>query len=367
MTAFGIMTVSMKSEHDYINEMANLAESCGMECFRFLPSNIDSLTLQVKGKKFISKTKSWVDSEFPIPAIIYDRCFYGDDEHSKQCIPIVSWLKTRADITFLGYGLPNKLELYDVLKNTVLAAYLPVTQLVSDTNIVLNELATKKRIILKPINGSQGHGIYYMKKNDKSFHVKTEKQKNIISRIFPNETKLIQWLQPLIKKRQYLIQPYLELSNDELQPYDIRILLQKSMHGKWGELGRGIRIGSTGGILSNLSAGGSVLTYPAWALSLPQAKKEYIAQELEYILSKLPTILENAFLPLFELGVDIGVAKNGSIWILDVNSKPGRKVLIHTQPDIQETLNLAPLLYAKYLSEMAPKERKSYYEKTLSH
>ena len=367
MTAFGIMTVSMESEHAYVNEMANLAESCGMECFRFLPSKIDSLTLQVTGKKFISKTKSWVDSAFPIPMIIYDRCFYGDDEHSKQCIPIVSWLKTRADITFLGYGLPNKLELYDVLKNTVLSAYLPVTQLVSDTNIVLNELSTKKRIILKPINGSQGHGIYYLKKNDKSFHVKTEKQKNIISRIFPNEAKLIQWLQPLIKKRQYLSQPYLELTNDELQPYDIRILLQKSMHGKWGELGRGIRIGSTGGILSNLSAGGTVLTYPEWALTLPPAKKEYIAQEIEYILSKLPTILENAFLPLFELGVDIGVAKNGSIWILDVNSKPGRKVLIHTQPDIHETLNLAPLLYAKHLSEMAPKERKSYYEKTLSH
>ncbi|MGF6951651.1 glutathione synthase/RimK-type ligase-like ATP-grasp enzyme [Neobacillus sp. B4I6] len=367
MIAFGIMTVSMESEQSYINEIANLAESCGMECYRFIPSKIDPLTLQVKGEKFNLTTKSWVDSEFHIPTIIYDRCFYGDDEHSKQCIPIVSWLKTRTDITFLGYGLPNKLELYEELRKTVLSAYLPVTQSVSDTNIVLNELTTKKRIILKPINGSQGNGIYYLKKNEKSFHVKTEKQKKIISRIFPNETKLTQWLQSLICNRQYLLQPYLELSNNQLQPFDIRVLLQKNMDGKWGELGRGIRRGNTGGILSNLSAGGTVLPFADWSPTLPPATREYINQELTYILTNLPPLLENAFLPLFELGVDIGIAKNGSIWILDVNSKPGRKVLLQTQPDLKDSLNLAPLLYGKHLTLIESKERKSYYEKTLSH
>jgi hypothetical protein len=357
----------MESEQPYVNEIAKLAESCGMECFRFLPTKIDPLTLQVKGKKFNLLTKSWDNSEFPIPTIIYDRCFYGDDEHSKQCIPIVSWLKTRADITFLGYGLPNKLELYEVLRKTVLSPYLPVTVSVSDTNIVINELTKKKRIILKPINGSQGHGIYYLKKNEKSFHVKTEKQKNIISRIFPNETKLIQWLQSLIGNRQYLLQPYLELSNTQFQPFDIRTLLQKDMDGKWSELGRGVRRGNTGGILSNLSAGGYALPYSDWSNSLPSATREYMNQELEYILTNLPPLLECAFLPLFELGVDIGIAKNGSIWILDVNSKPGRKVLLQTQPDIEDALNLAPLLYGKHLTLIDSKERKSYYEKTLSH
>jgi glutathione synthase/RimK-type ligase-like ATP-grasp enzyme len=357
----------MESEQSYINDIASLAESCGLECYRFTPTTINPLTLQVTGKQFISQTKSWVDREFSIPSIIYDRCFYGEDEHSKQCISIVSWLKTRADITFLGYGLPNKLELYEVLRKTVLSPYLPVTQFASDTNIVINELTSKKRIILKPINGSQGHGIYYLKKNEKSFHVKTEKQRNIISRIFPNETKLTQWLQSLIGSRQYLLQPYLELSNTQLQPFDLRILLQKNRDGEWSELGRGIRRGNTGGILSNLSAGGSVLPYADWSESLPPATREYMKQELEYILTNLPPLLESAFLPLFELGVDIGIAKNGSIWILDVNSKPGRKVLLQTQPDLKDALNLAPLLYGKHLTLIESKERKSYYEKTLSH
>jgi hypothetical protein len=367
MIAFGIMSLSLESEASYITEIAKLGEFHGVECFRFVPSSINPHTLQVKGKRFDHASQGWVDAEFPIPTILYDRCFYGDDEHSKQSLPIVSWLKTKDDITFLGYGLPNKLELYEALKNTALSAYLPPTHSVSGPGQVVKELQAGKKIILKPINGSQGYGIYYVRKTDKTFHVKTEKQQKIISRIFPNEAKLIQWLQSLISRHLYLMQPYLELSNQHSQPFDIRILLQKNDQGVWGERGRGIRIGTTGGILSNLSAGGSVITYGEWASSVPPAKGEYIKHELEYILRELPQLLENEFLPLFEIGVDVGIAKNGSIWILDINSKPGRKVLLHTRPNLKETLFRAPLLYAKLLSQTDSKERKVDYAKTLSH
>ncbi len=361
------MSLSLESENSYINEIASHAEASGMEVFRFIPSEINPHTLFARGRKFVPQTKTWVDCEAPIPAIIYDRCFYGEDEHSKQCLPIVTWLKSRSDITFLGYGLPNKLELYHALKNTSLSSYLPATQAVTDVEEVLEELAAKKKIILKPINGSQGYGIYYLKQNEKTFHVKTEKQKRIISRIFPNEAKLTQWLNQLLKHRNYLLQPYLELSNKEHQPFDIRFLLQKNELGQWEEQGRGIRIGNTGGILSNLAAGGSVISFKEWLTALQPVKGEFLKQELDYIISRLPSILESAFMPLFEIGVDIGIAKDGSIWILDINSKPGRKVVLSTNPELQETLSAKPLQYGKFLSITGPTERKVYYEKTLFH
>jgi hypothetical protein len=366
LITFGIMTLTMDSEMTYFNEMAIRATALDIECFHFIPSRIDPITQLVKGKKYDPESCYWIEQEFPIPAILYDRCFYGDDDHSKQCIPIVSWLKSREDLTFLGYGLPNKLELYEVLKNTVLSPYLAHSEPVSDVSVVLNELTKKKKLILKPINGSQGYGIYYVKKNDKSFNVKTEKQKQIISRIFPNEAKLSQWLKQLLQHHKYLLQPYLELSNNEFQPFDIRILLQKDEFGNWTERGKGIRKGSTGGILSNLSAGGSVIDFETWSATLPNTSKEFICNELEYIKTNLPKLLEKEFMPLFELGVDIGMAKNGSIWILDVNSKPGRKVVLSTAPELKEKLYLAPLLYGKFLTLSHQSERKNYHAKTLS-
>jgi glutathione synthase/RimK-type ligase-like ATP-grasp enzyme len=367
MDTIGIMTLNIESEAGYIREIAARSHSCGLVCYHFLPSAINPLTKLVTGRVFDAKEQSWVEEEFPIPAIIYDRCFYGDDEHSKQCIPIVSWLKSREDITFLGFGLPNKLELYETLSNSVLSPYMPPSQKVINSSEVVNALNKQKKIIIKPINGSQGYGIYYLKKNDRTIHVKTEKNKKIISRIFPNELKFLQWLQPLLNYRPYLLQPYLELSNPSSQPFDIRILLQKDEKGIWVERGKGIRIGNSGGILSNLSAGGSVVNFTEWSANLSSNAKEYICSELNFILTTLPQILEQEILPLFELGVDIGLAKNGALWILDVNSKPGRKVVLKTQPDLQETLFLAPLLYGKYLSQAERTERKSFYEKTLYH
>ncbi|MED3561876.1 YheC/YheD family protein [Bacillus xiapuensis] len=367
MITFGIMSLNMDSETSYFDGIARNAHACGIQCFRFIPSQIHPHTLQVKGKKFDLELKNWVDCEFPIPSILYDRCFYGDDEHSKQCIPIVSWLKSRDDITFLGYGLPNKLELYEALRSSVLSAYLPRTYPVLDITALLKEIDKTKEIILKPINGSQGFGIYSVKKNDKTFHVKTEKNKKVISRIFPNDAKLITWLKTLLRQHKYLYQPYLELSNDNSQPFDIRIFLQKNETGVWVERGKGVRVGITGGILSNLSAGGSAIDFSTWLAALPAHNKDFICSELEYIITHLPPLLEKAFLPLFEIGVDIGLAKNGSLWILDMNSKPGRKVLMQTRKNIKETLDLAPLLYGKYLSQTDLQERKNLYEKTLSN
>ncbi|MCM3567915.1 YheC/YheD family protein [Neobacillus mesonae] len=367
MIAFGIMTLTPDSETSYLTEIAKTAKSLGIECLRFVPSDINPHTQRVRGKKFDNNKNQWVDDEFAIPSILYDRCFYGDDEHSKQCLPIVTWLKSRRDITFLGYGLPNKLELYESLKDTVLSPYLPPTLFAADTDIILKELDARNKVILKPINGAQGYGIYYLKKSAKNYHVKTEKQKQIISRIFPNEVKLLKWLKPLIKNRKYLLQPYLELFNQDLQPFDVRILLQKNEKGNWSERGRGIRFGTTGGLLSNLSNGGTASSFQEWTASLPTAKADYIRSELDYILDKLPGLLEDKFLPLFEIGVDIGIARNGSIWILDLNSKPGRKVVLQTSPEVKETLFHAPLLYAKNLFGMEPQERKSFYEKTLFH
>ncbi|XJZ28090.1 YheC/YheD family protein [Bacillota bacterium Lsc_1132] len=367
MLTLGFMALTMDSENSYITEVAKRARSLDVECVRFIPSHILPNTHLVKGKKFDARSESWIDSEFPLPALIYDRCFYGNDEHSKQCIPIVSWLKNRGDIQFLGYGLPNKLELYQALQNSQLAPYLPVSKTALVVQDVLNELRKHHRLILKPINGSQGYGIYYVKKNQKTFHVKTEKQKKIISRIFPNEEKLFSWLNPLLHQLPYLVQPYLELTNDELQPFDIRLLLQKDENGSWIERGRGIRTGLTGGILSNLSAGGVVTDFETWSAALSPAAKAYISSELDYIKAHLTDLLEDEFLPLFELGVDIGIAKNGSLWILDVNSKPGRKVVLSTAPELMETLYNAPILYGKWLSENDRKGRKTYYAKTLSH
>ena len=67
--------------------------------------------------------------------------------------------------------------------------------------------------------------------------------------------------------------------------------------------------------------------------------------------SDLPDQVEARFNRLFELGIDLGVDRNGQVWILDINSKPGRKIIEALYPTQYHELHLAPILYCQYLSK----------------
>ncbi|MFD2443067.1 YheC/YheD family protein [Bacillus sp. CGMCC 1.16607] len=367
MEAFGIITLNENSEMAYFTEIAIRASELGMTCCRFIPSNIHPVSQQISGSIYDPHTKKWAATEFPIPTILYDRCFYGDDFQSKQCSSIVSWLKGREDIVFLGYGLPNKLELNHVLKQSVLSPYLPLTQSITNLSVVLEELNQFKRIVIKPINGSQGNGIYYIEYETLPIKVKTFNKNRHIQKEFHDEKKFHTWISTLISKKNYLVQPYLELSNENNQPFDIRILLQKCEDGSWMERGRGIRVGHPDGIISNLHAGGQTESYGLWKQKLSPNQKEFIDLEINELLREIPKVLEEKFLPLFELGIDVGMAKDGSIWVLDINSKPGRKVILETTPENRDDLFFAPILYGRTLDSSGQNGRKRYDAKTLSY
>lgn len=362
MLSFGLMTLQTSSEKNYFNEIAKRAHQLEITCYRFVPSNINPLTEKVNGDRFNPHTNDWEACEFPLPKVLYDRCFYKEDSHSQQCMAIAKWLKEKKDLVFLGYGLPNKLELYHALIHSKLSPYLLKSSKVTSGEHVIHDLKPEKPLIIKPINGSQGRGIYYIDKKNSEIIVQTDKQNKTVTRVFPYEEKAISLINYLIKERGYLVQEYKELTNKKNQPFDIRALLQKNEHGKWCVVEKGIRTGHVKGIISNISAGGTISPYGKWLASLPYAKRDYLTTEINDILISLPQILEQHFPPLFELGVDIGIGKDFSIWILDINSKPGRKVALTVNPALEERLYTAPLRYGKGLDF----ERRQINEKTIS-
>lgn len=356
MLSFGLMTLSFNHEKTYFYELAKRAHSLNIECYRFIPSSINPSNEKISGDKYNPIKNEWETCEFLTPDVLYDRCFYGEDGHSKQCKTIVKWLKARNDLLFLGYGLPNKLELYDKLSQSKLSSYLLPSKAVISGNSVIQDLSLQKPIVLKPVNGSQGRGIYILERKEKEIIVQTEKHGQHIIRSLKDTKKTASWLNHLIKQRSYFSQPYMKLLNDENHPFDIRTLLQKDKYGNWHEVSKGIRTGRENGIISNISAGGTISPIDSWLSSLPSSKRNYFSNEIEDILINLPNILELNFPPLFEIGVDIGICRDGGIWILDINSKPGRKVALTLNPHLEEKLYSSPLQYANTIFERQRKE-----------
>lgn len=362
MSSFGIMTLSLENEKIYITEIAKFGEATGFNVYQFVPSSYNPLTEKVSGKVFDKDKNAWYKQDFPIPDYLYDRCYYQDDAHSRQCKNIVEWLKQKEDTVFIGNGLPNKLKLYDVLKASKLNAYIPKSKPVLSAEELLEELSFVNPVMIKPINGSQGNGIYFIKEQNSCIHVRTDKKAKHVEHIFSDKDKFSRWLVQLLQKNDYFSQVYLPLCTAQKQPFDIRALLQKTEQNKWEIVEKGIRLGTEGRIISNLSAGAAVIPFKEWLENAPYKMKSFIETEIDDILTTLPPILEQTFPALFELGVDIGITVNGSLWILDVNSKPGRKVILQAYPDLSGKLYRAPLAYAAMLRDG---QRRNSNEKTL--
>ena len=360
MISFGMMSLNLKSELSYFTEIARRANADKFNCYRFTPSQIHPLSQLATGERFDPKQDKWVREEFPVPKILYDRCFYSDDLISKNSMAIVKWLKSRDDLTFIGNGLPNKWSIYEVLSTSQLSPYIPETVKVTCGKMIIAQLHSWGKLLLKPVFGSGGTGIYSVEKKGQTFIISNDLGGELTQKTIHSESETEEWLDQLFDKKDYLFQPYLELTDSQNRPFDIRVLLQKDMTGRWTVRGKGIRRGKENGILSNLRAGGEIFPLEEYVSSLSQRSRIFVLHELDEILTKLPAILESSFPRLFELGIDIAISKDNALWILDTNSKPGRKVLFDTNPEVKDILYRAPIEYALFLAKNPSKREEQH-------
>lgn len=330
MNSFGILTLQFEQERDYHESIARTLLHYDIDVYRFCPRSIDPFTEKVHGQWYDRISSDWIEKEFSIPELLYDRCFYPDRRTYKMNAPIVEWLKHKTD--FLGYGLPGKWKVYRCLyKDRAIRPYLIPTRKANQAQSIVRTLQKRQRaLLLKPEHSSQGKGIFILLNEKSSFTVKTDGKNGARVRSFSNEDELITWLSTRLARSSYLVQPYLSLQNQYGEPYDIRLFLEKNENGVWQEAARGIRVGKKGSVTSNLFHGGQYASYKTWELSLPSDRRQILHSELSFLAEKIPPLLESAFGPLVELGLDIGIDRKGAIWLLETNSKPGHGVFRKT-------------------------------------
>ncbi|WP_243385858.1 YheC/YheD family protein [Bacillus kexueae] len=343
MPTIGFLVTNEKHEQAYLSGVAQAAKQYGFTCIRFLPEGY--MDDYVSGERYLPTHKMWEKTTLPLPDIIYDRCHYAKP-NSKQK-QRVQQLKQATNIPFLQYGLPNKWTIYERLQTSGVKRYLPTTEFVDDVNLVFSFLQKWKKIIVKPVFGSTGRGIMTFKSSSSERYVlqyvtkSNETKEKIVTK--PIATTL---LKALLKKSPYLIQPLLSLRTEDHRPFDLRLLLQKDRNGQWTIRSKAIRLGQQFAYVSNIAKGGRFLPFNERTLTWDPS------EQVDDLLQKLLPAMETRFHTLFELGIDVGVdLQNKRIWLLDVNSKPGYKIIFHLAPERAEDLYKAPLLYGLYVLE----------------
>lgn len=344
----GFLVTDLKHEQAYLTEIAKKAAYFGMKCVRFRPEDIHRDFSLITCFHYHPIKEQWEKRKAPLPNIIYDRCYY-DAPFSTQK-QTVHQLKTKKDVLFLGHGLPNKWKVYEALQQTNIKRYLPDTFFVYDVDTIFQYVHLYQHVMLKPQYGANGRGIITLLKERDHVSLHYFSNDGQLRQKLVTKKQAMTFFQRLLAKSPYLLQPLLSLQTDDNRPFDLRILMQKNGQGEWQVQGKGIRIGMKDAFVSNVTKGGAFLPFDRWFTATGNEMNWALLSELHNMLFQLLRAIEKKFSPLFELGIDVGIEWNKQrLWILDINSKPGRKVVLETEPEKQEQLYEAPVLYALYL------------------
>ncbi len=347
MALFKGLTANFK-EKSFYQKLTLIGRKLGIRVFVFSPLQVDFDAREVIGYEY--RQGSWVKQLFPLPEVVYDRCFVGPAyRHYK---PFVEKLQNDPAITFLGNGLFGKWQVYQILsRSPELSRWLPETYEYS-LNTLLDILNRTGTVIAKPASGTHGIGIVRIAKA-KGRYMLTGRTRNnqLFRKQYASLAGVKKFISGFTAGRKYLIQPYLSLRTPDGLPFDVRVLVQKNGEGKWQTTGKAVRVGNRQSITSNLHGGGrAVPLQPFLARYYPPEKQRHIEAEIDLIAERVPPFIESYHGRLAELGIDIGVDAAGRVWLIELNSRPGRNVfrLIEDQQARLHSLT-QPVKYAHYL------------------
>jgi glutathione synthase/RimK-type ligase-like ATP-grasp enzyme len=341
------------SEKGFFKCLTIYGEKLGIDVTVFSPTGILWSQNKIIGYRYHTKTKTWKKGIYSIPSLLYDRIFCSSKGQLQRLNPPIQRLVKENKTMLLGRGLPGKWKVYHMYKDVEsLQTFLPETMNFSLNKSWKAKLIQYQSLFFKPASGSHGKGVIKATISSSAVNVQGRTFSNqLFSKNFRTYGSFELWLQKFIGGRSYIIQPYLHLNTKNGIPFDIRILVQKNQYGQWEETGRVVRTGKQMGLTSNLHGGGTAVEANAF-LNQHFSKQQVndINQQLTSISSELPQSLEDKHGPLIELGIDIGIDRQGKVWILEANSKPGRKSF-HLAKNRKVHLNaiLAPLRYTNYV------------------
>lgn len=358
-----------RNRHFY-RRLCTTGRRSGLTVFVFTPPEIDWNGNQLAGYTYDPAHKQWVRQTFPLPSIVYDRCFFTARHQYAEYRAALRRLNEHPSVRLLGCGLKDKWTVQQLLqRDGRFDIYLPQTERLRSMRTAADWLRERREVILKPQSGSQGRGVLLVRRGplpfagtanaaEEAFTVRGRDGRNrAFARDFSDAAALLGWLRRFVARRSYLLQQYLPLQTKDGHAYDIRALVQKNGTGRWQLTGMAVRRGQDGSLTSNLHGGGTVEPAgPFLAREFGRETATELLRKLTHLSEELPIALESCHGRLVELGMDFGVDQDGNIWILEVNSKPGRSIFTYLQDDQAKLAALAnPLRYARYLLQQQDK------------
>ncbi|MDQ0224290.1 YheC/YheD family protein [Metabacillus niabensis] len=318
----------------FFAKLLSLDQTVGLYSFVFGAHHINWEDGTIDG--FVYGKSGWKQITLPFPNVVYDRLPNRRIENHQALKLVKKRLTEDYSIPWYNPGFFNKWDIHQLLiKDKKTTSYLPATIHPPSISQIEEMLADYQSIYLKPANGSLGLGVYQLmySREDNFYYSRFRDEEKNRLRKYPS---LEHFLKASFKDNRlssYLAQQGIKLIRLDQKPIDFRVHTNKDVHGEWKVTAIAAKVAGRGSVTTHLNNGGVVKTLEEIYVDPRERIKAYHdLTEAAIILSQ--SIDEKLQGFIGELGFDLGIDQNGSVWMFEANSKPGRSIFSH--PELKE-------------------------------
>jgi hypothetical protein len=298
----------------------------------------------------------WITLEVPFPNVVYDRLPNRRSEGIPKLIKVKNRLQKDYLIPWYNPGFFNKLDIYERLHQDSSAAnFLPETHPFTSFSMIETMLGKYGQVYIKPRNGSLGIGVHQIIYDKHKNHYYCRFQdKNGINRLwkFTSLERLFEHVFINQSLDKMIVQQGINLLRIETRSVDFRVHTNKDELGNWHVTAIAAKIAGPGSVTTHLRSGGDIKTL---AEIFSKEECDHYTEKLSsaaLILSK--AIDQHVEGIIGEIGFDLGLDKNGEVWLFEANSKPGRSIFSHPElKDFDWLTRKLSIAFAVFLTEQS--------------
>jgi len=345
---------SFGRDTEYLRELCAAGKELGLIAFVLPYDAVNLRTRRVFGRvPEFRRGGRWHIREFPFPDVLFNRIPSRAHERSQQARRVINYALRQKSVHLFNQGFMDKWAVYaELSRHPDVRHMVPTTARFQGRLMLKSWLRRFGSVYLKPSSGSLGEGIVVVEQtpNGVVCWFRNRRQKPVSEKA-PNVDRIYGRISRLIAGRRYLIQPDLRLLDVDGSPFDVRLLMQRNMSGKWLRTKMFARIARRGEYASNISRGGSGVPLDEVLARVRPKQAQRVLRDVRKAGEVIARAVESTSqCPVGELGIDIGIDRRLNLWLIEVNGKPHVDVVKPSTTDrAREASVRRPMEYAIYL------------------
>lgn len=346
-------------QSSFLKKLIRAGRSMNILVFVFSPAEVNWKPGLIYGYTLTGTggEETWRQGIYPLPDVIYDRGLFPPGDYRRAATEFRKKMRAAAAGRYFNPAFFGKWKTHRwFMEHPTLRLHLPETVLAEKDNDVTGMIERHPEVYLKPVGGSSGRGIIKITRqtDDKYSYERRIKGRPERSQEL-STAELITILRPTLVKRKHIVQEGIRLAKYMGRTFDIRALVQKDGSGRWSLTGLAARVAAPNAFITNVHAGGKaekVSTALGEAFSFNSQLQEIILSGLQHLSLLACSWIEQRTGQKFgEIAVDLGVATDGRVWLIELNAVPGRTVFRRIgAPAVADRALTRPLEYTRFLT-----------------